>query len=102
MSCFVCSLVPSRIPPRTPPAPINVLPSSSGSAMSNLNKRGTAMRYNNLGASGLMVSELSFGATPVQPCVLRAPHPTPPTHTPGGLVSGGSTDPAHCCGAQAA
>jgi aryl-alcohol dehydrogenase-like predicted oxidoreductase len=29
--------------------------------MSNLNKQGTAMRYNNLGASGLMVSELSFG-----------------------------------------
>jgi aryl-alcohol dehydrogenase-like predicted oxidoreductase len=29
--------------------------------MSGLNSKKTAMRYNNLGASGLLVSELSFG-----------------------------------------
>ena len=54
--------------------------------MSNLNKRGTAMRYNNLGASGLMISELSFGATPVP--TPRTPHGcgTPTLAAPGLLA----------------
>ena len=34
--------------------------------MTNLNKNGTSMRYNNLGRTGLLVSELSFGCMMLQ------------------------------------
>ena len=40
---------------------LNLVDVSNPVTMSNLNKHKTAMKYNNLGASGLMVSELSFG-----------------------------------------